>query len=151
MKEPELKVKGKLKIEVFDVEKQKVIQKYEDHNVIVNNALLQICRFIGNLNSSPVTKIGFGEGRNPPQATDFELTNSYIRAVTNSQVDDGNKSVTFNFQLDTSEYNGHNIREMGLYCENETLFSRRTIAVPIEKTVNIAIFGSWTIEISQSV
>lgn len=149
--ELKLKMKGHLQFTVQDTVSKKILHKFSSHNVIVNNGVLNTLKLIGNIGTlNPITKIGFGSDGTLEAVTNTGLTDAYIRNLISSQVEDDGKSVTFDFELGTIEDNPAEIREMGLYAnDGTTLFSRRTIAVPIEKTEHIAISGSWTITIEQ--
>lgn len=57
-----LKLKGRVHFDVKDVKTGKILQTFDDHNLIVNGALLTTVKLLGNTQSpSPITKIGFGD------------------------------------------------------------------------------------------
>lgn len=154
--ERKLQMKGHLQFTVLEKSSGKILQKFSSHNVITDNGVIATLKLLGNIgvggNLNPITKIGFGSNGDAEGVSDTALTDAYIRELVHSQVEDDGKSVTFDFELGTEEDNPAIIREMGLVCEDgTTLFSRRTIAVAIEKNENIAVSGSWTISIEQEV
>lgn len=145
-----IKVKGHLQFDIIDLTTKKVIQKFSSHNLVVNTGILSILNGLAGNTFNSISKYAVGTSGASENVADVNLTNKYIRDITLATVEEDKKSVTFNFNLDSSEYNGNTIGEMGLYLsDNITLFSRRVIAVAIKKTPNIAIQGSWTITLNQ--
>ena len=63
-----LKLKGRVHFDVKDVKTGKILQTFDDHNLIVNGALLATVKLLGNTQSpSPITKIGFGTSATQPE------------------------------------------------------------------------------------
>lgn len=144
----EMNLKGEIKVKVY--KDGKLFSTFSEHNIIVNSALFNTVKLIaGDSGASYITKLGVGTNGNPPSYTDADLQDKYIRGLVGYVLENDQKSVTFNFVLDTDEANGKTLREIGLFCENEILFSRRVFPNPIEKTVNIALEGTWTITLNQ--
>ena len=145
-----LKLKGHVHFDVKDVKTGKVLQTFDDHNIIVNGALLATVKLIGNTNSpSPITKIAFGTSATAPQYTDSNIQNPFVKNLDNVHIESNNTSVTFDFSLGTAEDNGVTIAEIGLLCTDGTLFARRVFPSAIVKNVNVALEGTWTITIAQ--
>lgn len=145
-----IQLKGHLKFTVRNLLTDKVIQKFSSHNVIVNGGIINILNGLAGNNSKAIAKFAVGTGNNAEYITDTSLTDKFAKNVSNVTVEEDKKSVTFAFQLNSDEYNGKIINEMGLFlADNTTLFSRRTISVPIEKSQAIALSGSWTITLNQ--
>lgn len=150
MKEREFKLSGHVVLYATDIStgiRKKIL---DNHNLIVNDALLITARLLSNIDAEPLTHIGFGTSNIPPAITDSSLSDAYMKEIDGSAVGSDDKSCTFMFSLDTSEDNGVTISEIGLFTASETLFARRVLDVPIEKTENIAFDGTWTINIAQS-
>lgn len=146
----EIQLKGHLKFTVRNLLTDKVIQKFNSHNVIVNSGVINILNGLAGNNFKTIAKFAVGTGNNAESITNTSLTDKFTKNVSNTTVEEDKKSVTFNFQLNSDEYNGKIINEMGLFlADNTTLFSRRTIAVPIEKNEAITLSGSWTITLNQ--
>ena len=145
-----IQLKGHLKFTVRNLLTNKVIQKFSSHNVIVNSGVVNILNGLAGNTFESIAKFAVGTGDNAESITDTSLTNKFSKNISNITVEEDKKSVTFNFQLDSDEYNNKTINEMGLFlADDTTLFSKRTIAVPIEKSEAIALSGSWTITLNQ--
>lgn len=145
-----IQLKGHLKFTVRNLLTNKVIQKFSSHNVIVNSGVMNILNGLAGNTFKSIAKFAVGTGDNAESITDTSLTNKFTKNVSNVTVEEDKKSVTFVFQLDSDEYNNKIINEMGLFlADDTTLFSRRTISVPIEKSEAIALSGSWTITLNQ--
>lgn len=146
----DLKLKGRVHLEAKDVNTGKVLYTFDDHNIIVNGALLATVKLLGNTASpSPITKIAFGTSATAPQYTDSNIQNPFVKNLDDVHIESNNTSVTFDFSLGTGEDNGVTIAEIGLMCTDGTLFARRTFPSPIVKNVNVALEGTWTITIAQ--
>jgi hypothetical protein len=144
-----------------------VIEVYEDHNLIVNNAKLLLAHLLGgDTTGKSVTKIGFGTNNASPLPDDAALKNPYVKSVktisypgfVTEEVNWGpilgtndlilpwyGYQVQFDWELTTTEDNGHAISEFGLISGNNTLFSRKSRSSPIVKESDISIEGSWII------
>jgi hypothetical protein len=146
----------------------KIIEVYEDHNLIVNNAKLLLAHLLGgDVNGKSVTRIGFGTNGASPLPDDSALERPYFKPVTKisypgfitEEVNWGptlglsqelrlpwyGYRVQFDWDLLTTEDNGHSISEFGLITANNTLFSRKSRSSPIVKQADISIEGSWII------
>jgi len=146
----------------------KVIEVYEDHNLIVDNAKLLLAHLLGgDTEGKSVTKIGFGTNGATPVPDNASLTNPFMKPVSNisypgfitEEVNWGpvlglpqdlvlpwhGYQVRFDWELLTTEDNGHSISEFGLFSGNNTLFSRKSRNSPIVKQSDISIEGSWII------
>jgi hypothetical protein len=123
-----------------------VIEEYQEHNLVVNGAFLQIVRLIGNdVSGRSITKIGFGTNGTDPVVTDTTLTNQYVRQVSSYIFPEGDNSVQINWVLPADEGNGMAIIEFGLFTQNGMLFTRKTRVSAILKTSDISFEGKWTI------
>ena len=60
----------------------KVIEEYEDHNLIVNGARNQAARmFAGDVTGRPIKSIAFGTSGTAPVVTDTAITGAYTKDV----------------------------------------------------------------------
>jgi hypothetical protein len=146
----------------------KIIEQYEDHNLIVNNAKLLMAHLIGgDTTGTFITNIAFGTNGTPPTTDDTTITNAFSKPVSKvsypgfltEEIDVGpvfglpyelivewvGYKVQFDWELRTSEDNGQAISEFGLLSGNQTLFNRKTRDNPIPKASDISIEGSWII------
>ncbi|MDR0909369.1 MAG: hypothetical protein LBM77_06335 [Spirochaetaceae bacterium] len=121
------------------------IEKFEDKNLIVDGARLQMAHLIaGDTASRSINRISVGTNGNAPAVGDTAITGAFTKAVTGFTYP-ANGQVQVNWKLETSEANGMAIREFGLICANGTLFARRIRANPIYKESDISIEGEWII------
>ncbi len=146
----------------------RIIERYEDHNLIVNNAKLLMAHLIGgDTTGKSITNIAFGTNGTAPTPDDSMNTHPFSKAVSgvtypgflSEEVNWGpvlglpsdlitewtGYQVQFDWVLLTSEDNGHAICEFGLLSGNQTLFARKTRNNPIHKAPDISIEGSWII------
>jgi hypothetical protein len=146
----------------------KIIEQYEDHNLIVNNAKLLMAHLIaGDTTGKSIAKIAFGTNGTTPTPGDAMITNAFLKPVSNitypgyltEEVNWGpvlglptdlvtewlGYQVRFDWELLTTEDNGQAISEFGLLSGNQTLFNRKTRNNPIHKEPDISIEGSWII------
>lgn len=122
----------------------KILEKYEDKNLIVNLAKTSLCRLLaGDGAAKHVTRIAFGTSSIAPDVADTVITNSTTKNVTGFSYPEFN-SVAFDWVLDYSEANGLSIAEFGLLCADTTLFARKT-RTAIAKTSDLQLTGTWKI------
>lgn len=122
----------------------KVIERYCDHNLIVNGARNQAARlFAGNGQDRAISKIAFGTSGTAPEVTDTEITDAYTKDVSGFEFPDMGQVQT-NWELGTNENNGMAIMEFGLLSADGTLLCRKVRENPIHKESDISIEGHWT-------
>lgn len=123
----------------------KVLERYEDRNLIVNGGRTAVMRLLGgDVAGRSITQIAFGASAAAPSPTDTAITSAFTKntgAVTYPNI----SSVRFAWTLADNEANGLAIREYGLITANNTLFARKTREV-VNKTSSISLLGSWTIQ-----
>jgi hypothetical protein len=121
-----------------------LIEEQHEPNLIVNMAKDAMARLIGGDGiNKQITHIGFGTNGVGPNPNDTALTSAYskpIAAVTYPATG----QAAFAWTLGTSEANGKAITELGLLCEDSTLFSRKTRGA-INKEADLSLDGVWTI------
>jgi hypothetical protein len=145
-----------------------IIENYEDHNLIVNNAKFLMAHLIGGDTTGKfITNIALGTNGTPPTPDDTMITNVFSKPVSHVSypgfkteeinwgpilglsnelnVEWTGYQVQFDWELLTSEDNGQAIMEFGLLSGNQTLFNRKTRDNPIHKASDISIEGSWII------
>ena len=148
-----INVEGRLKLKVYDKKKKKVVQDIDLKNMIVVNGFYDIVRMLGNRGGASITKFGVGTSNTPAQESDTILYNQQVKPIDSNIIEANQKAITYNFDIETSEFNEMTICEFGLFYVdngNDVLFSRRVLDSPIIKTVNIAITGTWTISFDAS-
>jgi hypothetical protein len=122
-----------------------VVREFRDHNLVVDSAFFQMARLLaGDVTGRSITQIGFGTGDDAPAPTDTALTDQYLRAVSGYEYP-GNSQVRINWILPTTECNGMEIREFGLFTADDSMFSRFTLEEAVPKLAAFSIEGSWTI------
>lgn len=135
-------VKGIFKMIVR--KKGKVIEEYEDHNLIVNGARNQAVQFFaGNPTGRHIASIAFGTNGTSPEVTDTEITGAYTKDVAGFEYPDLGQIQT-NWELLPNENNGMAIIEFGLLSADGTLLCRKVRNNPIYKEPDISIEGHWT-------
>jgi len=123
-----------------------LIEEYCDNNLIVNLGKEKICSLLANDGvENFIRSIAFGSSTISPTVADTTITDEYAKDIEGFEYPD-QKSVKFNWLLDTSEDNGASISEFGLKCFDGTLFSRKTRGT-IQKESDVFLSGSWTITV----
>lgn len=143
-----VKIKGEFFQRIYKiVSGEKIlIEKYEDKNLVVNLGKQKICKLIANDGvNNYVNSISFGTSIVNPTIADISITDPFNKGFTGYTYET-DTSVTFEWELLTTEANGKSITEYGLICADSTLFSRK-VRGSIEKESDIYIDGSWKITI----
>lgn len=136
-------LQGIFRLKVF--KKGKLIETYEDHNLIVSGAKEALAHLLaGQGTGKNLTSIGFGTNGAVPLPEDTALKNAFVKDVTKITFPSAGH-VEFSWDLLTSEANGKEIIEFGLLLSDGTLFSRKTRIKPISKDSDIALEGQWEI------
>lgn len=138
-------ISGGVDLKVICAKTGKVLDHFEEKNLIVNLGKKTIARLIGGAGQF-VNKISVGEGTTPAAVTDTTLVNAFTKNIDAVQYPADDK-VRFSFSFDSNEANGLSITELGLLNNNNELFSRKVRAA-IVKTSAILITGFWTITIN---
>lgn len=119
----------------------KVVEEWQGSNLIVSSGRNKLARIVGGLYNGGLTKVGVGSGTNEPAETDTGLTDvQYVPII--SAEDDGSM-VKLTFALGANDANGLNIRELGLFFEDGTMFNRKLRSGTIPKQPDIEIDGWW--------
>lgn len=138
-------IKGQIKIVATNVKTGKVVDVFEENNLVVNGGRVAAAALInGDFTDNAVTQIGFGASGVNPALTDTDLTGKFIKDLAGG-IPSGDGSIIFSFSLDEEEANGMAIQEMGLFTAGGVLFARKNRSV-INKTADIRFDGTWTIK-----
>ncbi len=136
-------LKGIFEIVIKD-KSGKVIETYQDKNLIVDRARFNMAHLISaSGNNAYIDQIGFGIGTSAADAGDLVLTGSTQFPFDSITYPDNN-SVAFDWSLGLSDLVGISITEFGLISHNGDLFSRK-VRSAIVKTADFTINGRWTI------
>jgi len=124
----------------------KLIEEFEETNLIVNIARNQMARLVaGNTPAQRhIASIAFGTSNADPEPADAVITGQWAKAISGYSFP-APGMVRFDWQLDVNENNGMAIREFGLLTADGELFARRARTNPINKESDISIEGNWTI------
>lgn len=134
---------GLLHLDIF--RRGKLIEIYEDPNLIVDNYKLIHARLLGgDVTDRSVTQIGFGINGTAPAAGNTSLTDPFLKAV-DAVVYPQTNQVRFDFSLGTAEANGKAILEFGLLNAAGTLYARKVRSAALNKESDITLSGSWLI------
>jgi hypothetical protein len=138
-------MRGDFRIRVY--RHGRLIETYEDHNLIVDGARSAMARLIaGDVDGQSITYIALGTNGATPTPDDTEITEAFIKPVTGFSFPASGR-VEFAWNLLANEATGLAIIEFGLVCGDGTLFARkiREKPLPIYKEDDISIDGQWTI------
>jgi hypothetical protein len=136
-------VRGDFRIRVYW--RGRIIEDYEEHNLIVNAAKLAMTKLLGgNGSGKNINRIAFGTNGNIPVAEDTAITSPHIKPISTISYPANNK-IEFGWSLGTDEANGIAISEFGLLCVDSSLFARKTRTKALNKDSDIAIEGQWII------
>lgn len=140
------KVKGEFHIEVR--RKGKTVDEFHDHNLVVETGRVRLAELAAGLSQKHITQIGVGAGSDIEDETDTELAEQQLFPLAGVSVD--GRDAKFEFIIGENEANGLSIREFGLFCADDTMFSHRvrrdedTMKVgTIDKMDDIEIRGYW--------
>lgn len=135
-------LKGSFCLEV--IKNGEVIERYEDHNLVVNTGRTSVMQLLGAADSNKqLTQIAFGTNGTAPAGTDTAITGAFTKnlgTVSYPTI----SSVKLEWTLGALEANGTAIAEFGLLCFDDTLFARKVREV-INKNSDIILNGAWTI------
>lgn len=136
-------MRGRFTMRVFKGDK--LIERFEDHNLIVNGARRSAASLIAGMGTDKhISKIAFGTSGNIPTPDDTKITDPFIKAIT-SVVFPSDGVAEFRWRLNANEANGKAIIEFGLLCEDGTLWSRKIREEAIPKDKDMALEGEWQI------
>lgn len=123
----------------------KIIDRYEDPNMIVNLARIAMSILVSEGGDSGKIITTFGVGTNQETATpsDTSLTDIYTNQIWGHDFPEPG-TVRFFWRLGYDEANEKNACEFGLFCADGSLFSRK-VRSPIYKASDIAFEGEWSI------
>ena len=121
----------------------KVIEHWEDHNLIVDGARQLMAKMAAGIVSTSITDLGVGSGNTPETVDDTALKNGVLIPIKTRTVND--KQARFDFFIGTDQANGINIREFGLFAANGTMFAHRVRDRSLEKADDLTIEGYWEI------
>lgn len=140
--------RGEFHLSVFRRDKE--IDSYDDHNLVVNAGRHRLAQLATGESQSAIEFIGVGSGGKDEAAGDTALTDQLLIPLTAKTVD--GLDARFDFTIGQEQANGLSIREFGLFCSDETMFSHRVrrkksdgSAATIEKQDDITIQGYWII------
>jgi hypothetical protein len=140
-------LRGVFKMNVYrnEGEERKLIETFEDNNLIVDLARTTMAHLIaGDVTNRSMKSISFGTNGSSPAVGDTDITNPYTKNL-GSITYPAMGQVTFSWSLTTSEANGLAIMEFGMLTNDGKLFCRRTRSTPINKQSDISLEGTWTI------
>ena len=116
--------------------------------MMTNTALSAIQTTVLSSISSGVTHIAVGSGTTAPSVTDTTLVTETYRDAVLSEITAGN-TYTAQLYLDTTEDNGNNIKEIGLFSASSggTMYERALTNI-IAKTSSVEVFAEINIMVS---
>ena len=135
---------GKLDLFIYD-KSGNLIERHSNNNLIVTSGYQSTVEALAGAAGAVVSKIGVGTNNVAPALSDTTLQNMQSFTLTGVEYPVP-LSVRFNFSVGFGDANGMDICEWGLVTADNRLYSRLTREY-IQKTNEIMILGSWTINI----
>ena len=114
-----------------------------DHNLIVTAGRSKLAKLLGGGYTGAINRVGVGTGSTPAADGDKGLTNAVYIPISSTEY--GEAKVRFNFIIGSSDANGMDIVELGLFFADGTIFSRRVRKSVIGKEDDLQITGYWEI------
>lgn len=114
-----------------------------DHNLIVTAGRSKLAKLLGGGYTGAINRVGVGTGSTPAADGDKGLTNAVYIPISSTEY--GEAKVRFNFVIGSSDANGMDIVELGLFFADGTIFSRRVRKSVIGKEDDLWITGYWEI------
>lgn len=114
-----------------------------DHNLIVTAGRSKLAKLLGGGYTGAINRVGVGTGSTPAADGDKGLTNAVYIPISSTEY--GEAKVRFNFVIGSSDANGMDIAELGLFFADGTIFSRRVRKSVIGKEDDLQITGYWEI------
>lgn len=134
-------MRGSVELKIY---RNGVLEEIErEHNLIVTAGRSKLAKLLGGGYAGGINRVGVGTGSTPAADTDTGLTSPVYIPV--KSVEYSTAKVRFNFIIGTSDANGVNIRELGLFFADNTMFSRRVRKSVIGKEADLQITGYWEI------
>lgn len=139
-----LKFKGVFYLEIVCAHTGKILESYQDNNLVVNNGRETVTKLLGaGTTTKKLSKIAFGTNGTAPAGSDSAITGAFTKSLGTVSYPTIS-SVKFDWTLGASEGNGINIVEFGILSSDDTLFARKVRALII-KNSDIILNGNWTI------
>lgn len=114
-----------------------------DHNLIVTAGRSKLAKLLGGGYTGAINRVGVGTGSTPAADGDKGLMNAVYIPISSKEY--GEAKVRFNFVIGSSDANGMDIVELGLFFADGTIFSRRVRKSVIGKEDDLQITGYWEI------
>lgn len=134
-------MRGSVELKIY---RNGVLEEIErEHNLIVTAGRSKLAKLLGGGYAGGINRVGVGTGSTPAADTDTGLTSPVYIPV--KSVEYSTAKVRFNFVIGTSDANGVNIRELGLFFADNTMFSRRVRKSVIGKEADLQITGYWEV------
>jgi hypothetical protein len=137
-------LKGIFYLEKICAHTGKILEVYEDRNLVVNGGRTAVMQLLGaGTSGKRLTKLSVGTNGTTPTGSDTAITGAFTKnlgTVSYPTI----SSVKFDWQLGAGDANGIGIREFGILCFDDTLFARKVREL-INKNSDIILNGSWTI------
>jgi len=139
-------VTGQVRVRVF--ERGRLVSQIEHKNLVVSagrNSLIDLVTGVsGAATDKEITQIAVGTNNASPSLSDTSITNDVKKAIATVTPSPGTRSVNFQTTFDSSDANGTQIEELGLYTADNTLFARVN-SISLTKTNLISLEISWSI------
>lgn len=140
-----LRARGMVHLRVRDIEGN-LIEEHRGSNLVVNTGRTALTALLATADADKrVTRAEWGEGTAAPLPSDTSLTNAYQNGIVSSS-NPSPIQVQFELALGVSEGNGLELTELGLVCDDGTLFARYVWGSTISKSAGFSVEASWIIQ-----
>lgn len=151
MQNDSIKLRGIFRMQCIEHGTGKVLFEMEDNNLVVNTGRTNLVKLMGgDIAGEVVDTIGVGTSNTAATVSDTALTGAFTKALNTGGTSNiyTTNTVTFGYQIDTTEANGMTIWEFGLLNTSGVLIARKVLSASIAKTVSFAITGTWTLTVT---
>ncbi len=136
------RVSGVLEMDIY--RKGILVEHVVEHNLVVDGGRQRLAQLIAGKSATPVTKIGFGTAGSVPKLSDDALTEPFLKNIDSATV--AGADAVFKWTLtETEPPDGMNIREFGLFADDNIMITRLVRARVIGKDVDMVIDGTYTL------
>jgi hypothetical protein len=117
----------------------------EGSNLIVSTGYLAAAEALKGVGGAAIARVAVGTNGVAAKPSDVRITSPVEVGI--SSLEASAHKLTVRFTVGYTEALGVAIREFGLLTADGRLFARKVRSQPIEKVVNISIWGVWEINI----
>jgi len=143
-----LKIKGRVRVRVFDVKTGKLLEEQIIRNVFTIPGKQTVAGFLAGESVNPMTYIAVGSGTTTPTESDTALESEIGRKVFTERYRDGNKAYITAF-FGSGDANG-TWNEVGIFdqASGGIMFARTLFNTPISKDTSKTVAIDWEVTVN---